>query len=79
MKLTVYHDENGKLVSVSARPKGAPPSRMELRPAPVRSEIDAPDLPEDASPDAIQEYLANALANRRVEFEQGSARLISTD
>ena len=76
MKLTVYHDENGKLISVSARPGNAPPSRIELRPAPVRSEIDAPDLSEDASPDAIQDYLVNALANRRVEFEQGSARLV---
>ncbi len=76
MQFTAYHNENGVLVAISARPTGAPPSRMELRPAPTRTEIDAPDLPEDASPDMIQEYLANAIANKRVEFDQGSARLV---
>jgi hypothetical protein len=74
MKLTAYHDDNGNLVALSARPDNAPRSRIETRPPLTISEIDAPDLPDDADPDVVQDRLSTIVTDKRVEVVNGVAQ-----
>lgn len=77
MQLTAYHDDNGNVVVLIARPDDAPPSHIELRPGLQATEIRAPELTADLDAEQLRERLSE-LRNRRVERSGDGARLVET-
>jgi hypothetical protein len=78
MKLTAYHDENGNIIAVIARPDDAPLSYMELgRPGVNMTEIDGSGLTGDLDSDQLHERLADLMKTQRIESGDSASRLVS--
>ena len=78
MKLTAYHDQNGNIIAVIARPDDAPPSSMEIaRPGVNVTEINAPELTGDLDSDELHQRLADMMQAQRIESGDPGSRLVS--
>ena len=75
MQLTAYHDDDGNIAALIARPDDAPPAHIEMRMVLRRTEVEAPELTADLDFEQMRERLSELMSGKRVESEGGQARL----